>query len=440
MQKLERSMVTQENIKNLPQTPGVYLFKSDNGVVLYVGKSTNIRDRIKSHLASNGEKTRSMITQAVKVEAIPVVTELEALLLEAKLIKQYFPKYNSSAKDDKSPLYIKITRDSFPVVGIARGGELGNSIFFGPFPSSGIVKSVLKQIRKVIPYHSTTLGKRPCLYSHIGLCNPCPDYILNIKNKNEKMNLKNEYRKNIKRIIALLSGKSKSVKRDLEKEMGKASRQEDFEKAARLRDQLSNLEYITQPFRKPTEYLKNPNLLEDTREEEIKSLYQVLSPRMKNLRTPRRIECFDNSHTGGSEATSSMVTFINGEPNKNYYRQFKIKKASGQDDYAMMRETISRRLKHLEDWGKPNLIIIDGGKVQVGAAFQVMKEAGIVLPTIGIAKRLEEIIIPRGEEGYTIVKLREDNPGLHLLQRLRDESHRFAKRYHFKLRLKKVLS
>jgi excinuclease ABC subunit C len=251
--------------------------------------------------------------------------------------------------------------------------------------------------------------------------------------------LKDEYKRNIKRIIALLSGKQKTVKKELEKEMQKYVKLEDFEKAAQIRDQLSNLEYVTSPYRKPTEYLKNPNLIEDTREEEIKKLYEILGPRMKNLHTPRRIECFDNSHTGGKEATSSMVTFINGEPNKNYYRQFKIRKASGQDDFAMMRETISRRINHLDDWGRPDLVIIDGGKGQVSAALEALKEKNISVPLIGLAKRLEEIIIPR-EDGYTAIRLRDDNPALHLLQRLRDESHRFARRYHFKLRLKKVLS
>jgi excinuclease ABC subunit C len=138
-----------DQIKTLHQGPGVYLFKDSNGKILYVGKSTNIRERIKSHLASNGDKTRSMVALAQKVDVIPAAQELEALLLEAKLIKQYMPKYNSAAKDDKSPLYIKITKDEYPKVTVGRKIELGDSTFFGPFPSSGIVKNVLKQIRRI---------------------------------------------------------------------------------------------------------------------------------------------------------------------------------------------------------------------------------------------------------------------------------------------------
>lgn len=426
-------------IKNLHQGSGVYLFKDSSEVVLYVGKSIAVQERIKSHFAATGEKSKSMISQSKKIEVIPVETELEALLLEASLIKKYLPRYNSSAKDDKSPLYICITKDDLPIVKVSRKTETLNSLAFGPFPSSRIVKNVLRQLRKIFPYHSTQkLGKKACLYSHMGLCDPCPCLIVQTSNLVIKNKLIKKYKNNIKGIVRLLNSKSKFVKRQLTKKMEIASRKQDFEGAAKLRDQISNLEYIIIPFKKPNEYLKNMHLLEDQRSEELQKLYEILSPRITNLHFPERIECFDNSHTGGTNITSSMVTFINGEPSKNYYRHFKIRKTKSFDDYSSINEVLTRRFNHLKDWGTPNLILIDGGKGQVSAAKNAMRQGNIDLPLIGLAKRLEEIIIPNSQGEFTIIKLQEDNPALHLLQRLRDESHRFARRLHIKLRLENL--
>lgn len=427
-------------IKKISNTPGVYILKDDQGAIIYIGKSIKVKSRLESHILSSGTKSKKIIANTKTLEVIPVASELEALLLEAKLIKENLPKYNSSAKDDKSPLYIKITKGDFPIVGIGRGVDLRNSTFFGPFPSSNLVKLVLKQIRGTIPYHSTQITKRPCLYFHLGLCNPCPARIIYSERVTKKEELKSQYRKNIKRLILLLSGKSNELKKDLEREMRDTSKRQDFEKARQIRDQIRNLEYITLSYKNPDEYLKNPELLEDQRETETQLLYQLLRPRMKNLRIPRRIECFDNSHTAGKDPSSSMVTFTNGEPNKNLYRHFKIKKLNTRDDFAMMKEVLTRRFTHLNDWGTPDLIVIDGGKGQVSTALKVMSQVGVKYPLIGLAKRLEEIIIPKEEGDYSLVRLSDDNQALHLLQRLRDESHRFARRLHFKERLKSLKS
>lgn len=433
-----------KQLESLPTTPGVYLFKDPDGVVLYVGKSTNVRERIKSHLAADGEKTRAMVNAAVSIEAIPVTSDLESLLLEAKLIKQYLPKYNSAAKDDKHPLYIKITTsEMFPRIMTSRKDDTDDT-FFGPFPSSRTVKKVLKQIRRVFPYHSGPFTKKPCLYSHIGLCIPCPGYISNVGDTEKQNELKKEYKRNIRQIIDLLSGKSSVLKKQLEKEMKSLSRLEDFEKAKEVRDQLARLEYITSPIQNPVNYVENPNLLEDLRTKELQELYKILEPYYKYLKLPKRIECYDNSHLQGKSATSSMVTFTDGEPNKTYYRQFKIRTTNTRDDFAMMHEVLSRRMKHLEDWGKPDLLVIDGGKGQVGEARKVLREMNVNIPVIGLAKRLEEIIVPRlrlsqdkkGRDlGYVIFRLPPGSPAINLLQRMRDEAHRFARRYHFKLRL-----
>jgi excinuclease ABC subunit C len=434
-------------IKDLPTTPGIYQFKNDKGEVLYVGKSTNIRERIKSHLASDGEKTRAMVRASTHIEPITVSSELEALLLEAQLIKQYMPRYNSAAKDDKSPLYIKITTsEEYARVMTSRREDTPDT-FFGPFPSSQTVKRVLKQIRRVFPYHSGQITKRPCLYSHIGLCNPCPGKIIAEIHKDKAAALKTDYQNNIKQIIKLLSNKTDVLKKQLEKEMKSVAKSEDFEKAASLRDQLNQLNYITSPYNNPREYLANPNFLEDVRDEELKNLYELLKPHYKYLKKPVRIECYDNSHLQGRAATSSMVTFINGEPDKNFYRHFRIRGANSRDDFAMMQETLTRRIKHFEDWGKPDLIVIDGGKGQVGAARVVFRELGVNIPVIGLAKRLEEIIVPKitladqdkKTASYTVFRLPTGAPALRVLQRMRDEAHRFARRYHFKLRLREVV-
>jgi len=420
--------------------------------VLYVGKSISVRDRVKQHLASDYEKTRALISSAQMIEAIPVASELEALLLEANLIKQNLPHYNSTAKDDKHPLYIKITKEDYPKVITSRKEEDGRGLYFGPFPSSSAVKSVLRRVRRIFPYHSQNkIGKRPCLYAHLGLCNPCPSFIEHVQNSEDKVRLVIQYKKNILCIRDLLSGKSKSLHKGLEKEMINAAKQEDFELASKIRDQIKNLEYITAPYKSPREYLENPNLLEDIRQNEAKSLYELLKPHFKYLKYPARIECYDVSHLSGKNTTSSMVTFVNGEPEKTFYRHFKIKSKDSRDDYANLQETLKRRFKHFVDWGKPDLIIIDGGKGQISAARLVLKEHSMHIPLIGLAKRLEEVVIPRLhlggvnvkeklDVGFIVFRLPAGSPALSLLQRMRDEAHRFARRYHFKLRLRSLSS
>lgn len=432
-----------ENLKNhaklLTKTAGVYLFKDGSGEVLYVGKSINVKDRVFTHLAAKGDKSKSLIAASSRIEAIPVSSELEALLLEASLIKKHLPKFNSRAKDDKHPLYIKINiKDTFPKIITSRAEDDKKSLYFGPFPSSPIVKRVLKQIRKVFPFCSQKqLGKRGCLYSHIGLCNPCPPEIIKVKDENVKAGLKKRYKKNIKQIVDLLSGKQGLIKKQLERQMQEAVKNENFEEAAKTRDQINELMYITQPYKNPNEYLENPNLVEDTRYEELNQLYKILKTHFNNLKFPKRIECFDVSHTGGSSNVSSMVSFIDGVPDKNYYRHFKIINGKTSDDYSMMKETLDRRLKHTDDWGLPDLLVVDGGKSQTKAAKEMLEANNLSIPAIGLAKRLETIVIPK-KQGYTIIHLGIGTPALKVLQRIRDEAHRFARKYHFKLRLKSL--
>lgn len=429
------------NYDRLPARAGVYLFKGRSGEVLYVGKSINVRERVKAHTAARGGKGESMILEARGLESIPVASELEALLLEAALIKRHLPKYNSQAKDDRHPLYIKITTsEDFPKITTSRYKDGPSATcYFGPFPSSSTVRQVLHQVRKVFPYCAQKgIGKKACFYSHLKLCDPCPADIAKVEDDELQKALKHQYRRNIKRIILLLSGKIVGVKRDLQNEMAKLSKEEKFEGAAQLRNELRALEYITTPYNPTNAYLENPKLLEDLREAEIKELYEALRLHRLDIKKPHRIECFDVSHTGGSAAVASMVTFVEGEPEKNLYRRFKIRRDRSRDDFSMMGEVIKRRLKHIKDWGSPDLLVVDGGKPQLSAARQYLKGEKS-FPVISLAKRLEEIVVPK-DGGYVILELRRNNPALNLLQRLRDEAHRFARSYHFKLRLQNLVA
>ncbi|MBI2268376.1 MAG: GIY-YIG nuclease family protein [Candidatus Blackburnbacteria bacterium] len=430
-----------EQAQILPKTPGVYTFKDKQGKVLYVGKSISVRDRVVSHLAAKDGKSRAISENSTSVTSIPVTNELEALLLEAELIKKYLPPYNARAKDDKHALYIEITKEEFPRILTSRKEDNPISVFFGPFPASSTVKQVLRQIRKIFPYCSQNPGaKKACFYSHLGLCDPCPASIRREADSGKRKQLKAEYAGNIRRIRLLLDGKKDTLQKKLEAEMKKQATFENFEKASFIRDQLRKLSYITQPYNKISLYLENPNLLQDIREKEMSLLYKYLRPYFANLTLPRRIECFDVAHTGGEAATCSLVTFVEGEAEKNLYRRFRVRGLKTRDDFAMLSETVTRRLNHLKDWGTPDLILVDGGRGQVSVVRQVLDKNKVSIPVVGLAKRFEQVIIPLPfPQGFKVLRLSRDNPALMLLQRLRDEAHRFARVYHFKLRLRELL-
>jgi len=420
---------------NLPENAGIYVFFKNN-YPIYIGKSINLKRRVSSYFDMNLEpKTAHMISEAEELSFIQVGSELEALLLEARLIHIYLPKYNIEAKDDKHALYIQITKERYPRIITARriAESQKNIAFYGPFPSSGNIHIVLRMLRRIFPYSDHKLGKRGCLYSHIGLCNPCPNIIEMTNNKFQMTNEKRRYLKNIKNIKSILDGKIFAVRSELAKEMEKASTQQDFEKAAEIRDQINKLEYITRP-QMPTEfYIQNPNLVEEIRDRELRDLQEILKSQIPNLKSIYRIECFDVAHLAGTSPTASMITFIKGEPDKNFYRHFRIKQLKSQDDYASMKEVIDRRKTHLEDWGRPNLIIVDGGKGQVSVFLRELE--GEKIPIVGLAKKFETLVIPMKQGSTIILKelLLPKGAGLNLIQRIRDEAHRFARTYHHKL-------
>lgn len=405
--------------KNVPETPGVYLYFKNNEVI-YVGKAINLKRRVRSYFDLDLEpKTARMISEANSLSYIQVNSELEALLLEAKLVRKYMPHYNIQLKDDKHPLYITITNEEFPrVITTRKDGT------YGPFPSSSNVHSVLRMIRKIFPYSDHKIGKRACLYSHIGLCNPCPNEIVH---STQYKVLRQKYLKNIRSIKSILDGHIDKVSKNLEKEMTNFSKNEDYENAASVRNQINNLEYITRP-QMPTEYyMENPNLYSDQRHLEIKELKKLIRNLKLKIKNLHRIECFDIAHLAGSNATASMVTFIDGEADKSLYRNFRIKIAKGGDDYDSMREVAKRRSQHFKDWETPDLIIVDGGIGQVKSFSENIQN----IPIVGIAKHPDRLII--GEQ-----KIKLEGPALNLVTRMRDEAHRFARRYHHLLISKSI--
>ncbi len=447
IEKFKKTKLTKSLLNILPEKEGVYIFWDKDLNPIYIGKSTNLKKRIQSYFLSNlGPKTKKMVEKIYFFSMIRVNSELEALLVEASLIKKFQPKYNSNLKDDKHPLYIFITKEKYPRVLTARRLQISNEkndkklAYFGPFPSSKEVAEVLRTLRKIFPFSQHKIEKRLCIYSQLGLCEPCPSEIEKIKDLNQKKLERKKYLYNIKKIKRILSGDIKAVIYELNKEMKELSLKQRFEEASNIRDKIQRLRYITQPTTSVTEFLKDPNLIEDIRKKELLEFKSLLSKYISLQKNISRIECFDVAHLLGTFPTASMVTFINGEPDKRFYRHFIIREAKKGDDISSLKEVSIRRSNHFDDWGKPDLILVDGGKAQVAIFWAEMKKFNI--PVVGLAKRFETLIIPiffHGKLAYKEIRL-PMGPSLNLLERIRDEAHRFARRLHHKLLKDKLLS
>ncbi len=458
---------TVKNYKELPTSPGVYIFKDKDKKVLYVGKAINLLNRASSYFQNTNNltpKTRALMEKVETINFVVVENELEALLVEAELIKRYKPPYNINLKDDKFYKYIKIEKDRITT---SRKSENKNGVeYFGPYPDGQNITRILKFLRKVFPYRDCTNGKfskykklgKPCLYGHIGLCPaPCID------NKVEGLNSTKQNQENIQRIKEYLRGDRKKVFRKLEKEMFEASKNQEYEKASILRDQLFSYEYLTQPTHLVGEYIEQPNFLEDQRLEGLKELIEILHkenlcnltndkiPQSKKEFKKYRIETYDISNFQGKYAVGSMVVTIGGFADKTKYRRFKIKSKNTPDDFKMMSEVLERRFNenNVKKWGIPDLIVIDGGKGQLSSVIDVLEYKQINIPVISLAKRFEEIIIPvcnnrvknLNKTGgiYETVRLNKDSNALKIIIIGRDEAHRFAISYYRKLHRKGLI-
>jgi len=428
-------------LTNLPQSAGVYLFWSGEQII-YVGKALNLKNRVSSYLSWDlAPKTKAMVQEANKLSYIRVDSEIDSLLLESSLIKKYQPRYNFAAKDDKNPLYIRITKEEYPKVLTARKIDeyQKNISFYGPFPSSASVRSVLKMLRRIFTYSDHKISNKACMYSHLNLCSPCPSAIEKESNSKIKKDLKRIYLKNIGMLKLVLERKSSKVERELLLAMEHLSKEKRYEEAKMIRNQLMQLYYVTQKPIPALEFLKNPNLVIDIRNREIKELKNIL---LKHIYVEKleRIECYDVAHLAGTNPTASMVTFIKAEAEKSLYRRFRIFQKFPKSDVDSLNEVAKRRIKHLYDWGKPDLIIVDGGKPQVSVFNKWFEGRGI--PVVGIAKRYETLVVPvkiLGRSGYKQIRLIQ-GPALMLITRIRDEAHRFSRAYHHLLVKKTIES
>jgi excinuclease ABC subunit C len=412
--------------KKIPRKPGVYLFLNKNEQPIYIGKAANLRSRLSSYFQKNiTKKTGQIIKKAKTVQFIITKSDFAALLLEAKLINQYQPKYNVVLKDDKRYLYIKITDEDWPQIGTARKTTPG-AILFGPFPSAKTVRFILKQIRTIFPYRSCQkLPSRPCLYYHLNLC---PAVCVNNSPKEKK-----DYQDRIDKVKKILSGKSQSIINQYKKKMNRAAQKENYEAAQKAKKIVDGLIFLTQQRVDPNLFLAGPDR-QLNYQNRLKTLKKLLNNYF-DLKNLKRIEAYDIANLSGQEATGSMVVFSKGQPDNGQYRQFKIKQ-SDPNDPKMIAETINRRLEHSE-WPYPNLIVVDGGKPQISVIQKILAKRKINIPVLGLAKREEKIIIKKGR-GYQTISLSNKNPARLLLQAVRDEAHRFAQKYHHYLRKKQI--
>ncbi len=438
----------QKKLKALPIKTGVYIMRAADNHVLYVGKARNLSQRVGWYFQNSSileAKTSMMVGQIADIDHIETVSELDALLLEASLIKKYRPKYNVIWRDDKHPLYIKITsQDQYPRVMTTRREEEKNATYFGPFPSSRIARQVLRFLRKVFPYCTQrTLGKA-CFYTHLGLCNPCPSWIAILPPGKVAIE-KRKYRRSIRLLTRALSGESESIMNELKKDMKMYAKRMEYEKAQQVKKNIEMLTYVTQLHFESTQYLTNPNLASDIRKKQVEELRMWLLELAK--KEPRlfpvphmlaRIECFDISNLAGKLAVGSMVVFIDGESQTSLYRRFKIRLPPVSNDPAMIGEILKRRLNHPE-WAFPQLLIVDGGRTQVAAAQKVLGETHGDIFIAGLAKKREELILPLSDGTFLLSELPKRSGGRFLLQQVRDEAHRFAITYHKLLRKKNLV-
>lgn len=422
-------MLTRSQINSLPNTIGLYIFKKDD-TINYIGKSVNIKARVLSHLenAKLDNKENLIINNSNKIEVITAESEFKALLLEAKLIREFQPKYNSIWKDDKSPLYIKITsKDEFPKVLITRKPS-DASLFFGPFSSVRMVEKIINDIRKIVPFCTQkNIGKKACFYSKIGLCDPCPNEINNCKGE-ACFALKQQYKKNINKVISILKGNVKKIINDLNKQLNVYKKNSQYEQAIVIRNKILRFDRLLH-LKEESAYYINDN------EKRIEEMLHILNRYFPKLKKLNRIETYDISNFGLKQAVGSMVVMNNNQIDKKEYRRFKIKKIGLKSDFDRLKEVMERRLK--QKWPLPDIIIIDGGQPQIKAILKIFKNNKADIPLLGIAKNPDRVIV--GIEGFPNLFLKNESKVLNVIRLLRDESHRFARKYHLFLRSRDFL-
>ena len=435
-----------EKLPTLPTQPGVYFHKDKTGAIIYVGKAAVLRNRVRQYFQkSRGRdpKTEALVAEIADIDWMVVDSELEALFLEAEMIRRYMPRYNILLRDDKAMSYIRVDYDSdYPTVSTTRRPLDDGARYFGPYFSTVAVRQSLKLLRRVFPFATKRpVGqKRASLHYHLGLDPGLEEGKTNLE----------DYRANLRKLIAIIQGRRKTIAKELERDMKRAAKASEFEKAAKLRNQLFALQGLDKQV-----IFSDKEFLDISKDHALNELVNLLS-----IETfPRRIEGYDISHMQGSDVVASMVVFTNGVSDKAQYRKFKTK-INQNNDFYNMNETLKRRLSETnrKRWGLPNLVLIDGGKGQLDAAIQARDERGCSrIPFIGLAKREEQIVIHKTKsnvmlntlslnklggfssesDDFILVNLPHNTNLVKLLQRIRDESHRFAVSYHSILKVKR---
>jgi len=417
-------------LSNLPHKPGVYIMRDGAGDILYIGKAIDLRKRVGNYFRPTGldPKIRALVAGIRHIDYITAESEREALIIEQRLINRHQPLYNTMWKDGKTYPYVKITNEDFPRILMTRQRRRDGGRYYGPYPNATAIRRLLDWIWKkqifpvrpcdydfaegaLMPFETV----RSCLYLHTGQCPaPCIGKIS-----------KEKYKEMVDKAALFFEGDHGPLLREWKREMKRAAKRMEFEKAARLRDNIEALEHVNERV-----------TFRALREDEVQGRIQMTQAlqELQNAlglpRPPLRIEAFDISHVQGTETVASMVTFDRGRPLKSHYRKFKIRTVEGVDDFAAMREVVFRRYRRVkeENLPGPDLILIDGGPGQLSAALKALAELGGRRPPVAsLAKREEEIFLPGRKEP---VLLRRESPALQILQHVRDESHRFAVTFH----------
>jgi len=426
-----------EKVRAFPHAPGVYLMKDAAGRVIYVGKAKDLRSRAGSYFlkaAAEDPRTARLVREIRDVDYLEAESEVDALLVEARLIKDIQPKYNQVLKDGKTFPYLEIhTREDFPRVAFTREPKDRGTRLYGPFANASGLRGAIQVLQKIFRFRTCTLDIRedderwrwfrPCLLASIDQCSaPC-----NLRISKET------YRKDVRRLQKFLEGNKRSLLAEMQREMEAAAADLRYEEAARLRDEIRLLETLDQRGELDTHV--QPEVFPVDPKKGLVGLQKVLRLPEK----PRSIEGVDVAHLAGTETVASLVQFIDGLPFKPGYKRYRIRSVEGPDDVASIREVVARRFKRLSDEGEvfPDLLLIDGGRGQLNAALAAFSSLEIDPPVVlSLAKRDEELFTAGQDEP---LRLSRHSYALRLLQYVRDEAHRFAQHYHHILRRKSTL-
>ncbi len=425
-----------DKVKQFPTTPGLYLMKDSEGRVVYVGKAKNLRNRAGHYFtraAAEDHRTADLVKVIADIDFIPADSEVDALLMEARLVKDIQPRFNVELKDDKSFPYLQIRiREDFPRVEFTRMPRRRGVKLYGPFTSARTLRQAMRVLQRLFKFRTCALDIdaedprwrwfRPCLLHSINQCTaPC-----NLRVSKE------DYRKQIRALRMVMEGKKERLLAEMTRDMQAASVAMQFERAARLRDDVEALKNLG--LRGDVDKDPQPQVFPIDPKRGLKGLRQVLGLE----KTPRTIEGVDIAHLGGEDTVASLVQFVDGLPFKPGYRHYKIRTVEGVDDFASIREIISRRFRPRagEETLFPDILLIDGGKGQLNAAREALDLLGVEPPCLlSLAKREEEIYLPGKADP---LRLSRNAAALRLLQYVRDEAHRFAQHYHHLLRRKKL--